>query len=200
MDPVTGEPGRDGEICLDLSPAAAGADDRVPGRSRAERRGDARRVLPHRRRGHVGCRRLHHLRGPHRRRVQGVGLPHLAVRAGERADRAPGGGRGGGGPSPDPLRLAVPKAYVVLAAGREPSPELARSILAFCRERLAPYKRIRRIEFADLPKTISGKIRRVELRGQETAPPRATRGVTVLGRRLSWLSHWSEFVIVRSSG
>jgi acetyl-CoA synthetase len=49
--------------------------------------------------------------------------------------------------------------------------------MAFCRERVAPYKRIRRIEFADLPKTISGKIRRVELRGQDTAS-RPVRGVT----------------------
>jgi acetyl-CoA synthetase len=73
-------------------------------------------------------------------------------------------------PSPDPLRLAVPKAYVLLAgAAGEPSAELARDIMAFCRQRVAPYKRIRRIEFADLPKTISGKIRRVELRAQETA-------------------------------
>ncbi|MCT2587105.1 AMP-binding protein [Actinophytocola gossypii] len=70
-------------------------------------------------------------------------------------------------PSPDPIRLAVPKAYVVLAAGHEPNAETARSILAFAREHLAPYKRIRRLEFADLPKTISGKIRRVELRGRE---------------------------------
>ncbi|WP_433023098.1 AMP-binding protein [Kribbella sp. CA-294648] len=72
-------------------------------------------------------------------------------------------------PSPDPVRLAVPKAYVVLAAGREPSRELAAEILQFCREHLAPYKRIRRIEFAELPKTISGKIRRVELRSDEAA-------------------------------
>ncbi|MEU4390038.1 AMP-binding protein [Kribbella sp. NPDC023855] len=72
-------------------------------------------------------------------------------------------------PSPDPVRLAVPKAYVVLAAGREPSRELAAEILQFCREHLAPYKRIRRIEFAELPKTISGKIRRVELRTDEAA-------------------------------
>ncbi|GAB2601172.1 AMP-binding protein [Kribbella endophytica] len=70
-------------------------------------------------------------------------------------------------PSPDPVRLSVPKAYVVLAAGREPSRELAAEILQFCREHLAPYKRIRRLEFADLPKTISGKIRRVELRTDE---------------------------------
>ena len=61
---------------------------------------------------------------------------------------------------------------IALRAGYAPSPELARDILRFCRERLAPYKRIRRIEFTDLPKTISGKIRRVELRGHEQARPR----------------------------
>ena len=71
-------------------------------------------------------------------------------------------------PSPDPVRLAVPKAYVVLAAGHEPTAETARSILEFARDNLAPYKRIRRLEFAPLPKTISGKIRRVELRGRES--------------------------------
>jgi acetyl-CoA synthetase len=71
-------------------------------------------------------------------------------------------------PSPDPVRLATPKAYVTLAAGQKPSRELAGDIMAFARGRLAPYKRIRRIEFSDLPKTISGKIRRVELRQRET--------------------------------
>src|SRR5690348_7134951 len=70
-------------------------------------------------------------------------------------------------PAPDPLRLAVPKAYVALAAGHEPTAATARSILAYCREHLAPYKRVRRVEFRELPKTISGKIRRVELRGIE---------------------------------
>jgi acetyl-CoA synthetase len=72
-------------------------------------------------------------------------------------------------PSPDALRLAVPKAFVVLRAGHPPDATTARSIFAFLRERLAPYKRIRRIEFAELPKTISGKIRRVELRQAEAA-------------------------------
>src|SRR5262249_2843304 len=67
-------------------------------------------------------------------------------------------------PSPDPVRLAVPKAFVALAPGSKPDEATARAILTFARERLAPYKRIRRIEFCDLPKTISGKIRRVELR------------------------------------
>ena len=72
-------------------------------------------------------------------------------------------------PSPDPVRHAVPKAFVVLAPGYSPSREVARGHIQFCRETLAPYKRIRRIEFAELPKTISGKIRRVELRAAEHA-------------------------------
>ncbi len=71
-------------------------------------------------------------------------------------------------PSPDPLRLAVPKAFLTLAAGTPPSPQLARDILAFARKRLAPYQRVRRMEFVtELPKTVSGKIRRVELRRLE---------------------------------
>jgi acetyl-CoA synthetase len=72
-------------------------------------------------------------------------------------------------PAPDDLRLAVPKAYVVLADGFAADAETARSILTYCREHLAPYKRIRRLEFTDLPKTISGKIRRVELREAEAS-------------------------------
>jgi acetyl-CoA synthetase len=72
-------------------------------------------------------------------------------------------------PSPDPIRLAVPKAILILRAGFAPSPELAQSILAFARARLASYKRIRIIEFGELPKTLSGKIRRVELRQRENA-------------------------------
>ncbi|MEV0974042.1 AMP-binding protein [Microtetraspora glauca] len=70
-------------------------------------------------------------------------------------------------PAPDSVRLAVPKAYVVLAPGHEPGEETARSILAYAREHLPPYLRVRRLEFYDLPKTISGKIRRVELRARE---------------------------------
>jgi acetyl-CoA synthetase len=70
-------------------------------------------------------------------------------------------------PAPDPLRLAVPKAYVTLAAGIEPDRETAFSIFRHLRARLSPYKRVRRLEFSELPKTISGKIRRVELRKSE---------------------------------
>jgi acetyl-CoA synthetase len=70
-------------------------------------------------------------------------------------------------PSPDVIRLAVPKAYVVLAKGYEPTAETAREIFRYGRDFLAPYKRVRRLQFAALPKTISGKIRRVELRALE---------------------------------
>jgi len=70
-------------------------------------------------------------------------------------------------PSPHPIRLSVPKAYVMLKPGLVSSRELALSILRFVRGRLSSYQRIRRLEFADLPKTISGKIRRVHLRGIE---------------------------------
>jgi acetyl-CoA synthetase len=72
-------------------------------------------------------------------------------------------------PCPDPLRSAVPKAFVILAPGYSPGPEMARSIFEFTRRRVAPYKRIRRLEFSDLPKTISGKIRRIDLRQGEQA-------------------------------
>lgn len=75
-------------------------------------------------------------------------------------------------PAPDELRLAVPKAYIVLAAGSDAGEEIALDILHFARERLAPFQRVRRVEFFDLPKTISGKIRRVELRQREEAVAR----------------------------
>ena len=70
-------------------------------------------------------------------------------------------------PCPDALRTAVPKAFVILRHGYEPDERLARELFGFIRTRLAPYKRIRRLEFSDLPKTISGKIRRAELRSIE---------------------------------
>ena len=70
-------------------------------------------------------------------------------------------------PSPDPMRYAVPKAFLALAAGHVPDRNTALSIFRHCRATLAPFKRVRRLEFAELPKTISGKIRRVELRRAE---------------------------------
>ena len=71
-------------------------------------------------------------------------------------------------PSPDPLRLSVPKAFVVLSTGWEPTDDTARVVFEHSRTHLAGYKRIRRLQFTDLPKTISGKIRRVELRKGES--------------------------------
>jgi acetyl-CoA synthetase len=94
-------------------------------------------------------------------------------------------------PSPDATRLAVPKAYVVLAPGFSPTAETAESILAYARKNLAAYKRVRRIEFAELPKTISGKIRRVELRGREQELHGADAGDNASGRA-SQLEFWES--------
>jgi len=83
-------------------------------------------------------------------------------------------------PSPDEIRLSVPKAFILLIGTTEPSRDTARSILQFTNERLAPFKRIRRLEFVkELPKTISGKIRRAQLRRveYEGSAPEVTRGV-----------------------
>ena len=74
--------------------------------------------------------------------------------------------------SPDERRGSVVKAFVVLAAGSEPSDELAEGIKAFVRDRLSAYAYPRRIEFVDgLPKTLTGKIRRIELRQREAERP-----------------------------
>jgi acetyl-CoA synthetase len=87
-------------------------------------------------------------------------------------------------PSPDPLRFAVPKAFLALAPGHAPDRATALSILRHCRASLAPFKRVRRLEFAELPKTISGKIRRVELRRAEAANQQS-------GKRAS-LEFWED--------
>ena len=87
-------------------------------------------------------------------------------------------------PSPDPMRLAVPKAFIALAPGAKPDRETALSIFRHLRDGLAPFKRVRRLEFAELPKTISGKIRRVELRRNEAE----ARG----GNRRGALEFWEE--------
>jgi acetyl-CoA synthetase len=75
-------------------------------------------------------------------------------------------------PSPDRRRLVVPKAFIMLAAGNTPDKATAFDIFSVMRGRLAPYKRVRRIEFCELPKTISGKIRRAELRHLEATQRR----------------------------
>ncbi|WP_407691266.1 AMP-binding protein [Saccharopolyspora mangrovi] len=167
LDPATGEEADEGEICLALQPRPVGlmtgyADD-------TERTDEVTRG-GHYHTGDVGSRdadgyityvgRTDDVFKASDYRIspfelESVLLEHEAV-----AEAAVV-------PAPDPVRLAVPKAYVVLAAGHEPDERTAESILRFARENLAPYKRVRRLEFFDLPKTISGKIRRVELRGRE---------------------------------
>ncbi len=78
-------------------------------------------------------------------------------------------------PQPDDTRLAVPKAYVSLADGWAPTADTAKAIMEYARDHLAPYLKVRRVEFYELPKTISGKIRRVELRRREDEAHRRAR-------------------------
>jgi acetyl-CoA synthetase len=177
VDPVTGEPGRDGEICLDLIRRPLGlmtgyADD-------AERDAEAMRggyyhtgdVASQDEDGYITyVGRTDDVFKAADYRISPFELESVLIEHAAVAEAAVV-------PSPDPLRLAVPKAYVLLAVGATPGPELAQDIMAFVRERVPGYKRIRRVEFGDLPKTISGKIRRVELRAQESGP-REVRGVT----------------------
>jgi len=178
VDPLSGEPGRDGEICLDLSRRPLGLmtgylDDDVLNaeamRGGYYHTGDVATSDDDGYITYVG--RTDDVFKASDYRISPFELESILIEHEAVAEAAVV-------PSPDPVRLAIIKAYVLLAPGREPSPELAQSIMAFCRERVAPYKRIRRLEFGDLPKTISGKIRRVELRGQETTRPSSPRGVT----------------------
>jgi acetyl-CoA synthetase len=179
VDPLSGAPGRDGEICLDLSRRPLGLmtgylDDAelnaAAMRGGYYHTGDVASVDDDGYITYVG--RTDDVFKASDYRISPFELESVLIEHEAVAEAAVV-------PSPDPVRLAVPKAYVLLAAGYSPSAELAGSIMAFVRERVAPYKRIRRIEFGDLPKTISGKIRRVELRGQETdLRPESPRGVT----------------------
>jgi len=178
VDPLSGEPGRDGEICLDLSRRPLGLmtgylDDDVLNaeamRGGYYHTGDVATSDDDGYITYVG--RTDDVFKASDYRISPFELESILIEHEAVAEAAVV-------PSPDPVRLAIIKAYVLLAPGRSPSPELAQSIMAFCRERVAPYKRIRRLEFGDLPKTISGKIRRVELRGQETGLRESPRGVT----------------------
>ena len=95
-------------------------------------------------------------------------LSHQPVRAGEPADRARMRDGSGGRAEPGPAAPRGAEGFVVLRLGFEPTRETALSILRFVRAHSSPFKRVRRLEFAELPKTVSGKIRRVELRGIES--------------------------------
>jgi len=167
VDPISGERGEDGEICIDLSEPHLGL--MVGYKGDPERNGEVTRGGYYHT-GDVGTRdgegyityvgRADDVFKASDYRISPFELESVLIEHEAVAEAAVV-------PSPDPLRLAVPKAYVMLAAGHEPDRETALSILRHCRSELAPYKRIRRLEFAELPKTISGKIRRVELRKAE---------------------------------
>ena len=167
VDPATGEESDDGELCLRLDPRPVGLMKAYYGdpekTAEAFRDGyyhtgdmasrDERGIITYVGRGDDVFKSSDYRLSPFE--LESVLIEHPAV-----AEAAVV-------PSPDALKLSVPKAFVVLAAGHQPGPELAEDILRYCREHLAPFKRIRRLEFAELPKTISGKIRRVELRHSE---------------------------------
>jgi acetyl-CoA synthetase len=167
LDPISGQVADEGEICLDLSARPLGL--MVGYRDDPSRTADVMRD-GHYHTGDVAARdadgyityvgRADDVFKASDYRISPFELESILIEHEAVAEAAVV-------PAPDPIRLAVPKAYVVLAAGWEPSAATAEAILRFCRERMPAYSRIRRLEFAELPKTISGKIRRVELRERE---------------------------------
>lgn len=178
-DPLTGEEGAEGEICVRLDPRPVGLMKGYHGdpekTADAFRDGvyhtgdiasrDERGVLTYVGRADDVFKSSDYKVSPFE--LESVLVEHPAVMEGAIV------------PTPDELRLAVPKAFVTLAPGFEPTAETARDILQHTLATLPPYKRIRRIEFLELPKTISGKIRRVELRRAEVS--RAESGLAPEG-------------------
>lgn len=167
IDPLTGEPGDEGEICLDLSERPLGL---MAGYHGDEERTAEAMAGGYYHTGDIGSRdedgyityvgRADDVFKASDYKISPFELESVLIEHDAVAEAAVV-------PSPDPVRLAVPKAYVTLAAGWEPDAETAAAIFAHSRAQLSPYKRVRLLEFAELPKTISGKIRRVELRTDE---------------------------------
>jgi acetyl-CoA synthetase len=167
VDPVTGQPGDDGEICLDLSqrPLSLMTGYQGDPERHAEAMAggyyhtgdvatrDAEGYITYVGRTDDVFKASDYKISPFE--LESVLIEHPAVTEAAVV------------PVPDPVRAAVPKAYIALAPGHEPTRETAFSILKHARENLAPFLRVRKIEFYELPKTISGKIRRVELRTRE---------------------------------
>lgn len=200
VDPATGEEADDGELCLRLDPRPVGLMKAYygdPEKTADAFRGgyyhtgdmasrDERGIITYVGRGDDVFKSSDYRLSPFE--LESVLIKHPAV-----AEAAVV-------PSPDPVKLSVPKAFVVLAAGHEPGPELAEEILRYCRDHLAPFKRIRRIEFAELPKTISGKIRRVELRHSEEVRHGATASGTRLPQGLGTEYSETDFPGLKSHG
>ncbi|MFD8625783.1 AMP-binding protein [Streptomyces hygroscopicus] len=167
LDPVTGRPGEEGEICLDLTGPEGRPVGLMTGYEGDEERTAEATAGGYYRTGDIGSRdadgyityigRADDVFKASDYKISPFELESALLEHEAVAEAAVV-------PAPDPLRLAVPKAYIVLAEGWEPGPDTAKALFAHSRAVLAPYKRIRRLEFADLPKTVSGKIRRIELR------------------------------------
>jgi acetyl-CoA synthetase len=173
VDPVTGGPGDEGEICVDLSDRPVGVmsgyvgDEEKNARTFADgwyHTGDIGRWDADGYLTYVG--RADDVFKSHNHRISPFELESVLLEHPDVAEAAVV-------PVPDPVAIQVPKAFVVLSGGRPPSTETARSILAYTRSQLAPHQWIRRLEFHALPKTTSGKIRRAELRA--LAPSQAAR-------------------------
>jgi acetyl-CoA synthetase len=164
IDPVSGVPGNEGEICLDLSERPVGL---MTGYAGAPDLTEEAMGGGYYRTGDIGSRdadgyityvgRADDVFKSSDYKISPFELESALLEHEAVAEAAVV-------PAPDELRLSVPKAYVVLAEGWAPDGETAKAIFAHSRAVLAPYKRIRRLEFAELPKTVSGKIRRVQLR------------------------------------
>src|ERR1700754_938604 len=164
VDPATGEPAEEGEICIDLSQRPLGL---MVGYAGDPERNAEAMAGGYYHTGDIGSRdsdgyityvgRADDVFKASDYRISPFELESVLIEHPAVAEAAVV-------PSPDPVRLAVPKAFIVLANGWAPDQRTAAAIFAHCREHLAPFKRVRRIEFAELPKTLSGKIRRVELR------------------------------------
>ena len=166
VDPVSGLPGDEGEICLDLSHRPVGL---MKGYQGDPEHTAAAMAGGYYRTGDIGSRdadgyityigRADDVFKASDYRISPFELESALLEHEAVAEAAVV-------PAPDPVRLSVPKAYVTLAEGWAPDSETAKLLFAHSRQVLAPYKRIRRLEFAELPKTVSGKIRRVDLRGR----------------------------------
>jgi acetyl-CoA synthetase len=165
IDPITGEAGDDGEICLPLDNPPLGLMTGYVGGSSDAMRDGYYHTGDVASRDHDGyityVGRTDDVFKASDYRISPFELESILLEHESVAEAAVV-------PSPDPIRLAIPKAYVLLVAGKERSSDTALSIFRHLHTRLAPFKRIRRIELVtELPKTISGKIRRVQLRRLE---------------------------------
>jgi len=167
IDPLTGEPAEEGEICLELDPRPLGLMVGYHGDAKLTAEAMAGGYYHT---GDIGSRdangyityvgRTDDVFKASDYRISPFELESVLIEHEAVVEAAVV-------PSPDALRLSVPKAYVVLAEGWAPDEATAKAIFAYAREHLSPFQRIRRLEFADLPKTVSGKIRRVQLRDAE---------------------------------